>query len=84
MHELGFEVGDASACVFYQRAKNLRCSVHGDDITTVGSQTNLDWFRAELEKLYEFKEAARLGPADGDDKAATVLHREWSGGRANA
>ena len=75
VHELKFEVGDASACVFYHRAKNLRCSVHGDDITTVGSKTNLDWFKAELEKLYELKEAARIGPADEDDKEATVLNR---------
>ena len=46
VQELHFEVGDASACVFYQRAKNLRCSVHGDDITTVGSKVDLDWFKA--------------------------------------
>jgi hypothetical protein len=49
--------------------------VHGDDITTVGSKANLDWFRGELEKFYELKEAARLGPAPEDDKEATVLNR---------
>jgi hypothetical protein len=75
VQDLQFEVGDASACVFFHKGKNLRCSVHGDDITTVGSKTNLDWFRAELEKLYELKEAARLGPAPEDDKEATVLNR---------
>ena len=35
----------------------------------------MDWFRAELEKLYELKEAARLGPGPEDDKEATVLNR---------
>ena len=75
VHELKFEVGDASACVFYHRARKLRCSVHGDDLTTVGSKANLDWFKAELEKLYEPKEAARLGPAPEDSKEATVLNR---------
>ena len=72
---LGFEVGDASACVFYHKAKDLRCSVHGDDFTTVGEKRHLDWFRRELEKLYELKEAARLGPGDADDKETTVLNR---------
>ena len=62
VHELGFEVVDASACVFYHSARELRCSVHGDDITTVGSKTNLDWLKVELEKFYELKEAHRLGP----------------------
>ena len=75
VQDLKFEVGDASACVFYHKAKNLRCSVHGDDITTVRSKANLDWFKTELEKLYELKEAARLGPAATDHKEATVLNR---------
>ena len=72
---LGFEVGDASACVFYHKARDLRCSVHGDDLSTVGEKRNLDWFRRELEKLYELKESARLGPGDADAKEATVLNR---------
>ena len=75
VHELGFEVGDASACVFYHSARELRCSVHGDDITTVGSKKNLDWFKVELEKFYELKEAHRLGPGLEDHKEATVLNR---------
>ena len=42
VHSLGFEVGDASACVFAHRARGLRCSVHGDDITTTGEKRHLD------------------------------------------
>ena len=49
VNDLGFNVGDASACVFYHTERQLRCSVHGDDLTTVGSKTNLDWFKAQLE-----------------------------------
>ena len=33
------------------------------------------WYRLELEKLYELKELARLGPGPQDDKEATVLDR---------
>ncbi len=75
VHDMGFSVGDASACVFYHRSRNLRCSVHGDDLTTVGSKANLDWFRRELEKHYELKEPHRLGPGRDDDKEALVLNR---------
>ena len=39
-----------------------------------GHKANLDWFNSELEKLYEPKEAARLGPAAGDNEEA-VLNR---------
>ena len=35
----------------------------------------LDWFNAELEKLYALRGAARLGPVEGDDKETTVLNR---------
>jgi len=75
VEELGFESGDASACVFYNRERDLRCSVHGDDLTTVGSKVNLDWFRKELEKRYELKEPHRIGPGPDDHKEALVLNR---------
>ena len=42
VNDLGFTVGDASACVFYHAETQFRCSVHGDDLTTVGSKANLD------------------------------------------
>ncbi len=73
--DLGFSVGDASACVFYHKARDLRCSIHGDDLTTVGSKVNLDWFKKELEKHYELKEPHRLGPGPSDDREALVLNR---------
>ena len=72
---MGFEAGDASACVFLHRAKSFRCSVHGDDLTTVGSKKDLDWFVAELKKKYELKEKYRLGPALTDHKEAVILNR---------
>jgi hypothetical protein len=75
LRDLGFEVGEASACVFFHRARSLRCSVHGDDLTTVGSKTDLDWFKSELSKHYELKEPHRLGPGRGDDRMAMVLNR---------
>ena len=51
VEKLGFDIGNGSACVFLHRKKNLRCSVHGDDLTTVGPKDSLDWFKKELESF---------------------------------
>ena len=75
VEELGFSIGDSSACVFYHRQRGLRCSVHGDDLTTCGPKNQLDWFKGELEKHYELTGAHRLGPGAEDDKEARVLNR---------
>ena len=49
--------------------------MHGDDLTTVGSKVNLDWFKTQLEAFYELKEARRLGPGPDDHTEATVFNR---------
>lgn len=46
VQDFGFEVCDALACGLLPRARELRCSDHGVDITIVGSKTNLDWFES--------------------------------------
>ena len=78
--DLGFSIGDSSACVFHHAERGLRCSVHGDDITTCGPKDHLDWFKQELSKYYELTEAHRLGPRPDDDKEARVLNRivKWT------
>ena len=72
---LGFTQGSACPCVFYHPEKDLLCSVHGDDFTTVGPKCELDRFEAELAEHYELKVGPRLGPADSDAKEARVLNR---------
>jgi hypothetical protein len=42
MKELGFSSGKASPCVFYHEPRNLRCVVHGDDFTLLGSKVGFD------------------------------------------
>ena len=79
LKELGFEVGDASACVFTHVGKRIRCSVYGDDLSSVGPKSSLDWFKKQLEEKYELKESGRLGPGP------TTTRRRgsstgWSGG----
>ena len=74
-NNLGFAVGDASACVFFNAEREFSCSVRGDDVTIVGCKANHDWFKAELEKYFGLKEAHRLGPGPEDHKEAVVLNR---------
>ena len=71
----GFERGRASPCVFYNRKRNLRIVVHGDDFTVLGADADLDWFRTMISNRYEVKFRARLGPDDNDDKAVRILNR---------
>ena len=72
---MGFEVGDASACVFVHRSRRIRCAVYGNDLTNVGPKAELDWLKKSLEAKYELKESGRLGPGQGDDKEARILNR---------
>ncbi len=46
VEKLGFVHGLTGPCVFHHRERNLVCAVHGDDFTTRGAKTNLDWFRS--------------------------------------
>ena len=61
--------------MFLFLARAFRCSVHSDDLTTVGSKANLDWLKTQLEAFYELREAQRLGPGPDDHKEAAVLNR---------
>lgn len=38
--------GVASPCAFWNKERDLVCSVHGDDLTTAGAKPNLDWFES--------------------------------------
>lgn len=75
LEELGFVRGQSSACVFWHPERHVISSVHGDDFVTAGTKAALDWFKMELTKKYEFKEAARLGPGPQDDKQGRILNR---------
>ena len=49
LESLGFVRGDASACVFRRRERNLVTSVHGDDFTSSGPKAHLDWMKSQME-----------------------------------
>ena len=75
MINMGFVQGVACPCVFWHKARSLVCSVHGDDFTTAGGKSDLDWFEGELESKYELRKGGRIGPGEHDDKEGRVLNR---------
>jgi hypothetical protein len=71
----GFRQGRSSACVFAHTTRKIVTSVHGDDFTSVGAKTDLDWFEGEMKNFYELTVGPRLGPGANDAKECTVLNR---------
>ncbi len=49
--------------------------VHGDDFTFMGEDSSLKWITLELQKVYELKVRATLGPDPNDDKSVRILNR---------
>ena len=77
--EACFKVGRYSPNVFWHEARELRCVVHGDDFTFMGSEGDLRWIEGLMRGWYEVKMRGILGPEVGDEKKMDVLNRwiEW-------
>ena len=79
MKEQGFTQGMATPCAFYHAGRDIRCVVHGDDFTLLGTDAELNWFRNKISIRYDVKFRGRLGIGEGDDKSIRILNRivEW-------
>ena len=66
--------------MFYHPGRDIRAVVYGDDLTLLESEEHLDWFKAEIMKVYAIDFKARLGPEKGDQKSVRLLNRivEWT------
>lgn len=49
--------------------------IYGDDLTTLGVEADLLWFKAKLEERYELKFGGLMGPDVHDVKDAMILNR---------
>ena len=77
MKDIGFQVGRASPCNFYHPRLNITCTVHGDDFTSCGPETAIEWFKAKISGRYESKHDV-LGPGAKHQKSIRVLNRVLS------
>ena len=50
----------------YHALRDIRTSTHGDDITSLGKESDLLWLKQKLEERYEIKYGGMLGPDTGD------------------
>ena len=75
LESVGFKRGVVSPCIFYNKAREIRVVVHGDDFTVLGNTVELDWFRQQISTRFEVKFRGRLGPGRQDDKSIRVLNR---------
>ena len=61
LEAMGLVPGALNPCIFHHRTKDLSIVVHGDDVTTLGNDTDLDWYENKLKKSFEIKIRGRLG-----------------------
>ena len=71
----GFVRGRSNPCLFHHPQKEILTVVHGDDFTSLGTDSALDWLKAVLEEEYELKHGGRISPDAGDQHEARVLNR---------
>ena len=55
LRRIGFQRGVYNPCLYYHQERNLRTFLHGDDFATVGTRSEVKWFRNCLEKMFEIK-----------------------------
>ena len=75
LHFSWFTPGIGSPFFFVNLVRDLRVTIHGDDITALGSEADLWWLKTQLETRYELKFGAMPGGDDGDVRDAMVLNR---------
>ena len=71
----GFTPGLGSPVLFCHVLRDVKISVHGDDITALGKQADLLWLKEQLLTRYEIKYGGMLGPDKDDVQDAMILNR---------
>ena len=72
---MGFAHGVVSPTVFRHAAREMSCSVHGDDFKSSGPAGALDWLEASIAAEHEIPVGPRLGPGPGSAKQVHALNR---------
>ena len=73
--QMGFVKGRAAPTVFYNREREARCVVHGDDFTFSGEAEVLGEIEKAMKDTYELKVRGVMGDEPHDDKQIVILNR---------
>jgi hypothetical protein len=81
LQEVGLARGLYSPVVFFDKTKELRLVVHGDDFTFLGYEKDLDDIEEKMGSWYDIKVRGRLGDGPEDVKKIDILNRSiiWTG-----
>ena len=71
----GFTPGLGSPVLFVNQTRDIKVSIHGDDITSLGFEEQLEWLHARLLERYELKFGGMLGPDETDVQNVMLLNR---------
>ncbi len=72
---MGFKRGQATPCAFFHPHRGVKVVVHGDDITALAGDSQLDWFQSEISKAFDVKNRGRLGDGQTDVQDIRILNR---------
>ena len=67
--------------MFFHHGRGIATSVHGDDSTSSGPKSSLDWLEMAMAKDHETTIGPRMGPGVDDPNEARCLNRviRWKG-----
>ena len=71
---LGFVQGKANPCHFFHMGKQIRASVHGDDVEGMASYCQLVWLKDALAKEWMIEYKGILAPPGRKDSIQEVSH----------
>ena len=72
--DIGFIGGVASPCCFKHPGRQIANVVHGSDVTALGRADDLNWYEAQLAKVFGLKSRGRMGE-NTDCKVMRIRNR---------
>ena len=69
-----FKRGKYNPCTYYNKTRGVRALVHGDDFVAVASRKDNEWFKTELQKIFEVK-TQMMGNGSQEEKEGKILNR---------
>ena len=73
--DMGFAKFLTAATVFYDKAREIWCAVHRDDLSFLGWEEHLNDVRDGMKAKYELRVRGILGGAWRDQREVTILNR---------
>ena len=74
LEHIGCSSGVSNPCLFHHAERDIAVVVHGDDFTAVATDTDLDWYTSELQKVFEIKVRGRIGEGT-EETEVRILNR---------